>query len=92
MGISGLFGSYDEAEAYMRSYEQQFMRYSPKNAAVAEASVGVALALLPRCLHAPVRQVLHTLSGPALRAAMVTLPRPACYLLARSCPISVIPY
>lgn len=72
MGIADIYGSYEEAEAYMDQYEQQFMRYSSKNRTVAEASVAVALKLYPSYLHGAIRSVLYTLSGPALRDAMVS--------------------
>lgn len=72
MGISGIFDSYEGAEQYMLNYEDQHMHFSPKNATVAEASVAVALKLLPQCVHGMIRQVLYTLCGPKLRTAMVS--------------------
>lgn len=78
MGIRGIFASYEDAEAFMMEYERKYMRFSPKNTAIAEATISVVLGLFPSCLHGAIKQVLYTLSGPTLRMAMV---RSKCRLI-----------
>ena len=73
MGIRELFDSYDEAEQYMLSYEDENFRFASTNKTVADASVEVELSLFPKIFHGYIKNVLYTLCAPKLREALVRI-------------------